>query len=110
MQQSLLEFERIGAPFHVDRACQLLRGLNVSEPVKRRARSGRGMLSERELQIARLVAEGLTNPKIAERLTLSSLTVTSHLHHIYTRLSLRSRAALARHVAETGLLSSQQES
>jgi DNA-binding NarL/FixJ family response regulator len=49
--------------------------------------------------VALLVAEGLTNAEIAERLTVSVRTVTSHLDHIYGRLGINSRAALARHVA-----------
>ncbi len=61
-------------------------------------------LTERQLDIARLVAVGLTNTAIAERLQISPRTVTSHLDHIYTRLCINSRAALASQLAEAGLL------
>jgi len=74
-------------------------------PAPRRAatRAG-GPLSARELDVARLVAEGLTNGEIAERLVVSPRTVTTHLDNIYTRLNISGRAALARYVVETGLM------
>lgn len=52
-------------------------------------------LSSRQLEVAALVAQGLTNAEIAQRLEISPRTVSSHLDHIYDRLGLRSRAALA---------------
>lgn len=63
-------------------------------------------LTERQLDIARLVAAGLTNTAIGETLQISPRTVTSHLDHIYTRLGISSRAALATQLAEAGLLRS----
>jgi DNA-binding CsgD family transcriptional regulator len=45
------------------------------------------------------VAEGLTNPQIAERLLMGRATVKSHLEHIFTRLGMRSRAELAAEAA-----------
>ncbi len=50
--------------------------------------------------MARLVAAGLSNPEIAQRLYLSPRTVTTHLQNMYGRLELRSRAALTRYVLE----------
>lgn len=61
-------------------------------------------LSARQIEVGRLVAAGLTNAVIAERLGISHRTVTSHLDHIYGRLGIGSRAALARWIAEHGLL------
>jgi DNA-binding NarL/FixJ family response regulator len=61
-------------------------------------------LTKRELDVARLVAQGLTNPQIAERLGLRPRTVSSHLDNIYARLRIGSRAALTRYVIEAGLL------
>lgn len=52
-------------------------------------------LSVRQLELARMVAAGLSNTEIAHRLGISRRTVTSHLDHIYTRLNLRTRTALA---------------
>lgn len=55
-------------------------------------------LTRREREVAELVAEGLTNGQVAERLGVSIRTVTSHLDHAYTKLGIGSRAALVAHV------------
>ncbi|MET8680187.1 LuxR C-terminal-related transcriptional regulator [Streptomyces sp. NPDC004647] len=52
-------------------------------------------LTDREREIARLVAAGLTNRQLARRIHVSQRTVESHLESIRTRLDLRSRAQLA---------------
>lgn len=52
-------------------------------------------LSPRELDIARLVADGASNPEIASRLFLSRKTIERHLSNIYRELGLRNRAELA---------------
>jgi DNA-binding CsgD family transcriptional regulator len=62
------------------------------------------VLSERELEVARLAAEGLTNAQIADRLVISKYTAGSHLRRIYARLEVSSRAALTRKLAELDLL------
>jgi len=56
-------------------------------------------LSARELEIARLVADGLTNGEIAERLGISPHTVMTHLSKVFAREGLASRAELAGLVA-----------
>jgi LuxR family maltose regulon positive regulatory protein len=54
-------------------------------------------LSERELEVLRLLAEGLSNKDLATQLFLSVGTVKQHLHHIYGKLGTTSRtSALAR--------------
>ncbi|MBL4688412.1 MAG: FHA domain-containing protein [Nannocystaceae bacterium] len=60
-------------------------------------------LTKRETEIARLVADGLTNPKIAERLGIKTGTVSSHLDNVYARLRISGRAALTRWFIEAGL-------
>jgi pimeloyl-ACP methyl ester carboxylesterase/DNA-binding CsgD family transcriptional regulator len=52
-------------------------------------------LTAAEIDVSRLVAEGLSNPDIARKLFVSRYTVESHLKHIFTKLSLSSRAELA---------------
>jgi non-specific serine/threonine protein kinase len=52
-------------------------------------------LSVREREIATLVAQGLSNRDIAERLVVSKRTVDAHVEHIYTKLGINSRVALA---------------
>ena len=55
-------------------------------------------LSPSELSVATLVAEGRTNREIAATLFVGERTVASHLTHIYSKLGLRSRTELARHL------------
>ena len=54
------------------------------------------MLTPRELDVLRLVAQGLSNPGIAHRIGLSEHTVHRHLANILRKLGLSSRAAAAR--------------
>ena len=61
-------------------------------------------LSARELEVLRLVAEGLSDAEIAERLVLSRHTVHRHVANIRTKLGLASRAAAAAHAARLGLV------
>ena len=61
-------------------------------------------LSARELEVLRLVAEGLSDAEIAERLVLSRHTVHRHVANIRTKLRLPSRAAAVAHAARIGLL------
>lgn len=61
-------------------------------------------VSARELEIAELVAEGLTNPKVGERLHISRHTVVSHLSNLYERTGVSSRTALAKLVAHGRLV------
>ncbi len=59
-------------------------------------------LTRRELEVARLVADGLGNREIAGRLFLSKRTVDSHIEHIFAKLSFSSRAQLAGWFREQG--------
>ena len=59
----------------------------------RRAAPGDQLLTPREVEILRLVAEGLTDGEIAARLVLSKHTVHRHLQNAYARLGCSSRAA-----------------
>jgi two-component system response regulator NreC len=61
-------------------------------------------LSERELEIVRLIALGHTNTEIAEQLFLSVRTVESHRAHVQQKLKLNKRSDLVRYALERGLL------
>jgi len=63
-----------------------------------------GELSEREVEILRLVAQGLGDAEIAERLVLSPHTVHRHVANIRTKLRLPSRTAAVAYAARAGLL------
>jgi DNA-binding CsgD family transcriptional regulator len=56
---------------------------------------GKGSLTARELQVADLIADGLTNANIAETLGVSVRTVDSHVEHLRAKLGVRSRAQIA---------------
>jgi DNA-binding NarL/FixJ family response regulator len=60
-------------------------------------------LTERETEILRLVAKGLTYPQIAERLVLSARTVQNHVQNTLTKLRLHNKAQLVRYAIEQGI-------
>ena len=101
------EFERAAAAFdsfgsirYRDEAERELRKLG--RPTQRRSRPGKAngigvaTLSERELQVGRLVVDRKTNPEIAAELFLSLKTVESHMRNIFRKLDVRSRVEVAR--------------
>ncbi len=60
-------------------------------------------LSNREVEVLQLLASGLTNAQIGERLFISPRTVNAHLYRIYNKLGLTSRSAAIRYVFDHGL-------
>ena len=71
--------------------------------VEHALRKGRGKLAEavrmtkREREITGLIAEGMSNKEIAQRLNLSTYTVKSHIHNILEKMALHSRLEIAIH-------------
>jgi len=61
-------------------------------------------LTERELEVLRLVASGATNRDIAERMFVSEATVKTHLLHVYEKLGVNDRAAAVAAAYDRGLL------
>ena len=60
-------------------------------------------LTPREMQVARMVTEGLPSKAVAGRLAISEGTAKLHLHHVYQKLKLDGRMALMRYIASNGL-------
>ena len=78
--------------------------LEVAGQVRPRPRDLRPAgLTEREIEVLRLVAAGLSNPAIARELVISRRTAEHHVQHIYGKLGVRSRPALALFAMEHGL-------
>ncbi len=66
---------------------------------RKRPSGGWESLTPTEVEVARRIHEGLTNPEIAERMFVSRSTVKTHLSHIYAKLDISGRAELAREAA-----------
>ncbi|MFE7750557.1 ATP-binding protein [Streptomyces sp. NPDC057428] len=97
----------LGAPNDADRIIRFLnlRGGEVPAVTRGRGRPGYGnRLSPRELTVARLLTEGLTNRQIAEALVVSAQTVASQVKSAMRKLDVTSRTALAVRVVESGLV------
>jgi DNA-binding CsgD family transcriptional regulator len=62
----------------------------------------RAVLSEREIEIIELVALGLTNQEIAERLMISKRTVDNHVSNIFTKTGAKNRVALLNWAMDNG--------
>jgi DNA-binding CsgD family transcriptional regulator len=90
-------FEQIGADLRVQRTERVRRRLGAWSSADADVR---GPLSPRELEVAGLVAEGLSNPAIARRLYLSRPTIAHHVAHILTKLGFASRAQIAAWVVQ----------
>jgi DNA-binding CsgD family transcriptional regulator len=77
----------------------------VQQVDKLLGRARPGGLTEREIEVLRLVAAGRSNPDIAHALVLSPKTVERHLSNIFTKLDVPSRTAAAAYAHEHGLMS-----
>jgi DNA-binding CsgD family transcriptional regulator len=98
----------------LDEACSILTPLDA-RPALARADALRARLTPaaspaypagltaREVEVLRLVARGLTDIQVAERLYLSTNTVKTHLRSIYNKLDVTSRTAAARFATDHGL-------
>jgi len=68
------------------------------------AREMANLLTAREIDLIRMIAKGLRNKEIADRLFISEGTVKVHLHHIYEKLGIDGRLALLRFAQDKGLV------
>ncbi|MEA2363799.1 MAG: two-component system, NarL family, nitrate/nitrite response regulator NarL [Thermoleophilaceae bacterium] len=76
----------------------------IAGEIRLRAVDERPFLSDRERQILKLVAEGLSAPGIGKQLCLATPTVKTHLHHVYEKLGVAERAAAVAEAMRRGLL------
>jgi len=83
---------RIGAEAFAERARREL--LATGETVHKRTIETRDVLTAQEAQVARLAAEGRTNPEIGSQLFISPRTAEYHLHKVFTKLGISSRRRL----------------
>jgi DNA-binding CsgD family transcriptional regulator len=84
-----------GAAMRFDDAVALASGRRTPAPAPADAQGDEVRLTRRESEIAALVAEGLTNREIAERLVMAQRTAEAHVAHILGKLSFTSRTQLA---------------
>lgn len=102
LEQALEIYERLGAARDLARAEAALREAGIRRG--RRGPRGRPQigwwsLTPTEQTVAGLVAEGLSNPQIGDRLYVSRRTVQTHLAHVFAKLDITSRTQLAAEVA-----------
>ena len=90
--------DELGARPTAELAEKRLRALGVR--TWRRGAVGDCVLTEREREIARLIAAGASNPEIAQRLFLSRKTVERHVSNLLRKVGVRDRAELAARVSE----------
>jgi DNA-binding NarL/FixJ family response regulator len=99
LERAAAAFARAGARRRRDAAYRELRRLGRRTPALRSTAApdvSFGALSPRELEVAALLHERLTNRQIAERLVLSPKTVENHVARIFEKLDVRSRVDVAR--------------
>ena len=101
LREAVDGFDRIGATRDAARVHARLRALGGSRGRGRRsarAATGWESLTPTELDVVALVADGLTNRQVGERLFISRYTVETHLKHVFAKLGLASRVELAAEV------------
>jgi DNA-binding NarL/FixJ family response regulator len=94
-------FERLGARRDADEAAALLRDLGGSG--RSAVRGERDQWTAREREVLALVASGLSNGEIAERLVIAPKTAEHHVGKVLAKLGVRSRAEAAAHAVREGL-------
>jgi DNA-binding CsgD family transcriptional regulator len=96
--RSLAGYTELAATWDAGRVRSRLRELGVRRRVVTAEPETHGWeaLTTSELAVARLVADGLTNREVADRLFVSPHTVNSHLRHVFAKLGINSRVELVR--------------
>lgn len=94
LETALSAFRRLGATGAADKVAALLAATSL----------GSSRLSDREVEVLRLVSRGKTNREVGAALFISEHTVARHLSNIFTKLGVSSRAAATAHAYEHGLV------
>jgi DNA-binding CsgD family transcriptional regulator len=94
LRSAQVAFDVIGATAWAEQARAELRAAGL-RPSDQAGRTPREVLSAQEFQIAELVAQGLSNREIGQRLYLSPRTIGSHLYRMFPKLGVTSRSQLA---------------
>jgi DNA-binding CsgD family transcriptional regulator len=93
------QYAKLGAQWDIGRAAERLRAYGIrriQHSYRERPATGWEALTATEVKVARLVAQGLSNPDIAAELFLSRNTVQTHISHILAKLGAHSRAEIIR--------------
>lgn len=94
VRQAILDVHSGGAPMSAEIARRVVEAFHQSGPTTGKD-TETVSLSQRETSVAQLIAEGLANKEIADRLGISTETVRGHLKNIYEKLHVRSRTEAA---------------
>jgi DNA-binding CsgD family transcriptional regulator len=95
-RRALVMFDELGASVDADRVAAFLRAQGI---VARVGAKRAGVLTLREQEVLRLLAGGLSNPEIAERLHISRKTAAHHVSSVLAKLNLRNRTEAAAYAA-----------
>jgi len=98
LDQAITIYERLDATRDLARADAALRQMGIRRSrhvIRSHAQSGWQSLTPSERAVVDLVAEGLSNPQIGQRLYISRRTVQTHLAHVFAKLHITSRTQLA---------------
>jgi DNA-binding NarL/FixJ family response regulator len=103
--------DEAGAQLELDAAAAALQAIGAADDLDRigrlrreQAAPGRPPLTAREVEVLRLVAAGLTNRGIADRLGISEKTVARHISNLFVKLGLSSRSAATAYAFRHGLV------
>ncbi len=110
VSKAILQMRSGGSPISPSIARHLLKHFHPPQmdaapvPDSKTPQSGNKVLTKREHEVLRLIAKGFSYQEIAETLSLSVHTVTSHIKHIYRKLAVGSRGEAVYEASQIGLL------
>ena len=103
-EASFQKEQATGRTLSLEQAVETAQQFHFQQAATQRAQARLDDLTEREREVAVLIADGKSNREIAEQLFLSKRTVEKHAANILSKLGLTSRAQVVRWAIETGLV------